>query len=151
MRSRILLGKITFSSSSDFVYNVLIKYCSDIFVNEAYEVDHYLRGIHHSRKISHMQVNYPETVHRLSKLQLDRTLNPATINYKRPATQHVARVTEMKVQKLKDFENNMKEYINKERFMNIRKKEYNREVGRKAVANQVNIVYSYDDYNDYYE
>jgi hypothetical protein len=47
-------------------------------------------------------------------------------------------VKQQKEYKLKDFEESMKSYIQSERFINIRKKEFNRETGRKAVVNQVN-------------
>lgn len=97
-----------------------------------------LQGIHYSRKNTHNQVYYPETIERLSKLQANRPqTTAATSHRRRPSTELHARATLLKELKLRDFQENMKHYIVKERHMNFRKKEFNREVGRKAVVNQV--------------
>ena len=112
----------------------------DIFRAEAKEVASYIRNIHHSRKISHIQVNYPETVEKLSKLQQIRdesVLHGTNVRREMPRSASQELVKQQKEYKLKDFEENMKSYIQSERFINIRKKEFNRETGRKAVVNQV--------------
>lgn len=107
---------------------------------EAQQVSGYLKGIHHSRKISHLQVNYPETVEKLSKLQ-DMRAQTAHYSTKsilpRSASQEI--VYQRKQFRLKDFEQTMNGHVKQEKFINFRKKEFNRETGRKAVANQVSI------------
>lgn len=107
---------------------------------EAQQVSGYLKGIHHSRKISHLQVNYPETVEKLSKLQ-DMRAQTAHYSTKsilpRSASQEI--VYQRKQFRLKDFEQTMNSHVKQEKFINFRKKEFNRETGRKAVANQVSI------------
>lgn len=98
-----------------------------------------MRNIHHSRKISHIQVNYPDTVQKLSKLQemRDEALLHGSVRREMPRSSSQDIGKQQKEYRLRDFEENMKSYIKEERFINIRKKEFNRETGRKAVVNQV--------------
>ena len=41
------------------------------FREEAGRVSEYLQGVHPARKIGHMQVNYSDTVNRMSKMQAE--------------------------------------------------------------------------------
>lgn len=100
-----------------------------VFSEEALQVSQYLQGVHHSRKISHQQVNYSSTVEKLSKLQ-----------------ERIPVYLQKEVPKVHGVESNpairqqhelMKEYIVKEKNVNERKRLYNREVGRTAVVDKV--------------
>ncbi len=117
----------------------------EMFIQEAKEISNMLNGVHHSRKLSHLQVNYPDTVERLSALQATRMNaslsssqaslfpSPGTVTLLDPKD----RVREFKQTKLREYQDAMKTHLIEERLINFRKKEYYREMGRKAVVNQV--------------
>ena len=44
-------------------------YFREVFKNESAEISQYLQGSHYSRKLAHKQINYPDTIVKLSKLQ----------------------------------------------------------------------------------
>lgn len=104
-----------------------------------------MNGVHHARKISHLQVNYPDTIQRLTSIQSERTLGQTstailpTYTTKPPSDKE--RVQQFKQTRLSEYQEAMKDHVVQERFINFRKKEYNREMGRKAVANQVMCFY----------
>ena len=100
-----------------------------VFGEEALAVSKYLEGVHHSRKISHQQVNYASTVEKLSKLQ---ARVPVYIQKETPKVHGVESNPAILQQ-----HGIMKEYIVKESHANERKRLYNREVGRTAVVDKV--------------
>ncbi len=117
-----------------------------MFIQEAQEISALLNGVHHARKLSHLQVNYPDTVERLSNLQAARTqslaFSTSQTNLFPPQTSASSlnpkdQVREFKQTRLREYQDAMKNHLIEERFINFRKKEYYREMGRKAVVNQV--------------
>ena len=113
-------------------------------MNEAREITQFMGGIHHSRKIAHQQVSYSETVKKLSEIQTKRIGSPTLQRYPntyeievRRGEEHHQRAQQYKNMKLREYEEKMKTHILEEKFINTRKKEYNRETGRKAIVNQV--------------
>lgn len=117
-----------------------------MFLREAREIQDLMNGVHHARKISHLQVNYPDTITKLSSIQSEKTLSLNSSSSAllstyttKPATDK-DKVQQFKQTKLKEYQDAMTDHIVHERFINFRKKEYNREMGRKAVANQVSIL-----------
>jgi hypothetical protein len=119
----------------------------EMFIQEAKEVSNMLNGVHHTRKLSHLQINYPETVQRLSQLQTDRTMSLSSSQANLFPSQTLSttldpkdRVKEFKQTKLHEYQAAMKSHLVEERLINFRKKEYYREMGRKAVVNQVRIA-----------
>jgi hypothetical protein len=107
-----------------------------VFEREAVEISGFLRGIHHSRKIAHQQVNYSDTVSKLGKFQQEV---PVYIE-KRDEVDHNSSSgfgSTAAGYKAKEFNEKMSQYIVGEKDMNDRKRIYNREVGRKAVVNKI--------------
>lgn len=121
----------------------------------------YTRDIHHSKKLSHQQVNYPDTVEKLSQIMSQRTLNSSYSRLQNPdatfsssgfntsafstsslnasgSSFYITKNMEHKSMKLKEHQDSMVDFMKSERFINERKRLYNRELGRKAVVNQVN-------------
>jgi hypothetical protein len=130
-----------------------------------------MSDIHHQRKISHQQVNYPETVQKLSQIMtlkrtgtsytdfLSQTQGYASRDIITASSQNIfgdsrefsrqnsansvrsahakERSYEKREMKLSEFQESMKSYLKEEQFMNERKRLWNRELGRKAVANEV--------------
>ena len=45
-----------------------------MYIQEAREIQYMMGGVHHARKISHLQVSYPETITRLSAIQSEKSL-----------------------------------------------------------------------------
>lgn len=117
-------------------------FCRKIYVDEAKEIATAMRRVHHSRKLSHQQVYYPETVKKLGQIQSahdqSRTTRSATASAESRREESSA-VYQAKEMKLRDFQQRFTEHIKKEHFINHRKRNYNREVGRKAVVNQVSL------------
>lgn len=108
----------------------------EVFEQEAAVISEYLRGVHHSRKISHQQVNYSETVGKLGKIQSTVPV------YLERRDEHNVNTTQgfgntATGYKLKEFNDAMSKVIVEEKGMNDRKRLYNREVGRKAVVNKI--------------
>ena len=121
-----------------------------MFVQEAREISHMLNGVHHARKLSHLQVNYPDTIEKLSQLQAERTLSLSSSQASLFPSQSVTslidpkeKVKEFKQTKLREYQEAMKSHLIEERFINFRKKEYYREMGRKAVVNQVSVNFDF--------
>eukprot|EP00598_Pedospumella_elongata_P005077 CAMPEP_0184969370 /NCGR_PEP_ID=MMETSP1098-20130426/2132_1 /TAXON_ID=89044 /ORGANISM="Spumella elongata, Strain CCAP 955/1" /LENGTH=179 /DNA_ID=CAMNT_0027491123 /DNA_START=81 /DNA_END=620 /DNA_ORIENTATION=+ len=108
----------------------------EIFEQEAAEISSYLRGVHHSRKIAHQQVNYADTVSKLGKFQqevpvyLQKTEAPSF-----SASQGFGNTE--KGFRMQEYTNKMGTYILSEKDMNDRKRLFNREAGRKAIVNEV--------------
>ena len=112
----------------------------EIFEKEATEISTYLRGVHHSRKIAHQQVNYSDTVTKLGKFQQDVPVYlPKTDAHAHNSTQGFGNTANG--YKMQTYNDKMAEYILQERDMNDRKRLYNREVGRKAVVNEVLYIF----------
>mmetsp|Transcript_23045 Transcript_23045/g.38590 ORF Transcript_23045/g.38590 Transcript_23045/m.38590 type:complete len:192 (+) Transcript_23045:133-708(+) len=108
----------------------------EVFANEARETSDYLRGVHHSRKIGHQQVNYSDTVSKLGKFQ--REVPVYTTKVAETQTQGANGFSNTGTEyKLTEFNEKMSQYISKEKDMNDRKRLYNRETGRVAVLNDV--------------
>jgi len=117
------------SSGNDFTF------ANQHFRKEAGDVSSYLTGIHHARKIGHMQVNYGETVEKMSKYQ-DRI--PLTRPEPAQPTQKVqSKFTQRDQQSYSDLVQSMNESVKKEQSENYLRRLHNREVGRKAIINEV--------------
>jgi hypothetical protein len=130
---------------------ILLNLSRNIFLQEAREITKYTKDVHHSRKISHQQVNYPDTVHKLSSILTKTSLSSQQNSTQCVASDFNGRDTykiqnqEAKTFKLKEHQEQLQSYMVEERYMNVRKRLYNRELGRKAVVNQVlNFVAVYD-------
>ena len=116
-----------------------------VFESEAREITDYLKGVHHSRKISHQQVNYSETVQKLSQLQAQNDarltmLSTASVGQvaKLPITMTATDKAIMNKQmKLSEFQDQLNKNIAQEHFMNERKRAFNREASRQAVVDKV--------------
>ena len=111
------------------------------FREEANEVVSFLQGVHHSRKISHQQVNYSDTVSKLSKIQATvpvvlTNTTPAHASYATTTTP-LSKTTEIMTKSIKEYEQTMSKRIDEEHHWNQRKRLYNREVGRKAQVNEI--------------
>lgn len=115
---------------------VCLYFYREIFRNEAKEVTTHLQGIHHARKIGHMQVNYSDTVNKLSKFQQNV---PVEMNTQGVSTQmRTSRpLSDQSNMKLSEYNKQMSTYIAVERDINERKREFNREAGRKAEVSTV--------------
>ena len=108
----------------------------EVFEKEAKEVSEYLRGVHHSRKIGHQQVNYSDTVAKLGKFQADVPVyTPKQEESQLSTTQGFGNTAAGF--KLKEYNDKMSGYICQEKDMNDRKRIFNRETGRKAVVNEI--------------
>jgi len=113
-------------------------YAKQVFEDEAKEISTYLQGIHHSRKISHQQVNYSDTVTKLGKFQRDIPV------YNRKVDDDAAHQpgsfgnTERGF-RLKEYNDKMSTFVAQEHDWNERKRVFNREAGRKAVVNEVTV------------
>jgi hypothetical protein len=99
-----------------------------IFRNEAQEIFKLVQGVHHSRKLPHQQVNYGETVAKLSKMQQSVPVYLARTDMEQP---------NHKTLKYKEYHEQMNDTIRKEKELNEKKRLYNREVGRTAVVGKV--------------
>jgi len=110
-------------------------YAKKHFRQEAQEVGSYLTGIHHARKIGHMQVNYGETVAKMSKAQesVALTLKPP----QKPATRVQSKQTAADQQNYSQLMSSMNSTVKQEQGDNYLRRLHNREVGRKAVINDV--------------
>eukprot|EP01040_Poterioochromonas_malhamensis_P002152 gene2152-2293_t len=116
----------------------------EIFIQEAREITAYIKDIHHSRKISHQQVNYPETVQKLSNILSEKSFQSFSsgnqLNQPMARTEtdfHKSMNLEARTMKLKEHQQKMIDHMKTERHINERKRLYNREIGRKAVVNQI--------------
>ena len=124
---------MAFFKSTQLIIAVLHR---EIFEQEAAEISSYLRGVHHSRKIAHQQVNYADTVSKLGKFQqevpvyLQKTEAPSF-----SASQGFGNTE--KGFRMQEYTNKMGTYILSEKDMNDRKRLFNREAGRKAIVNEV--------------
>lgn len=106
------------------------------FREEAQQVSNHLQGVHHTRKLAYMQVDYSDTVQKLGKSQEHV---PLTLSTARPEVVSKPTSTNTSNDQIREREhmNSMKEALVHERFINERKRLYNREVGRVAIVNEV--------------
>eukprot|EP00981_Chlorochromonas_danica_P007019 scaffold1524_cov182-Ochromonas_danica.AAC.3 len=134
----------------------------EIYLEESRAIARVMTSVHHSRKQSHQQVYYPETTQRLGQLQANRSSSYATLagsgafdftgtasSYStlpsssssssaiRPSDRAKSHAHEVKEMTLRAYQEKMTEAIKQEQFINSRKRNYNREVGRKAIVNKV--------------
>lgn len=93
-----------------------------LYKQEANEVSKYMEGVHHSRKISHQQVNYSETINRRSKQQVSKPL------YLQKAEQVDKNATLN--HRYKAFTEQMNKTTKSEQDFNFRRRVHNREMGR---------------------
>ena len=108
---------------------------------EAKEVANYLTGVHHARKLPAMQLNYAETVGKLSRLQNSKPLTvepPATAT----ATQHRSKDSAMQVLNQTEYLSKMKADLSREVNVNNRKKNYNFSMGQTSNVSQVSFEYT---------
>ena len=98
--------------------------------------------MHHCRKIGYMQVDYADTVQKLSKFQnnVPTTITTPAIHQQPETIKPISHNSVRDAQTEKQFANSMREAINNERFINERKRMHNRETGRIAVVNEVNMI-----------
>lgn len=119
-----------------------------IFIEESKEINSLTRGIHHSRKIGHQQVNYPETVNKLSAIisKNDQLLQPNNSNFSvdllkscTSTLDNKQKAYEFKNITLKHYQDAMNENIQNEHHLNLRKRAFQRELGRKSIVNEVSL------------
>ena len=105
------------------------------FREEAGRVSQFLQGVHPARKIGHMQVNYAESVNKLSKMQQE----VAVVLKPQPASQTKMMSTNSAADSLKMSQvmDQMGKDVASERSRNYLKRTHNREVGRKAIVDEV--------------
>ena len=121
-----------------------------------------LQGIHHARKLDFMQVSYGDTVTKLSVMQGRKpvTLDASASSYSmKDALSHSTASSSSatsahndsanvhthsfnnnqtnKIMKMKEFQQTINNTIESEHHLNMKKRLYNREIGRKAVVNQI--------------
>ena len=117
------------ASGNDF------SYAKNHFRQEAQEIGTYLTGIHHARKLGHMQVNYGETVSKMSKAQESVALTlkaPA-----KPPQRVQSKQTAADQQSYSQLMTSMNNTVRQEQGDNYLRRLHNREVGRKAIINDV--------------
>jgi hypothetical protein len=102
---------------------------------EAKQVASYLTGVHHARKLPAMQLNYSETVNKLSKLQVEKPITRAPPPQKEPE-RHSKNHGEV-VLKQEAYLNKMRNDIKQETFVNDRKRRYNFSQGQTASIRDV--------------
>lgn len=105
------------------------------YKEEANSIASYLTGVHHARKLPAMQLNYPDTVNKLSKNQAHIPVvvqPPAAADPPRHSKNHASEVL-----KQDQFLNKMKTDMKNEIFINDRKRRYNFSLGQKASVKQV--------------
>ena len=108
------------------------------FQEEARKVTDYLQGVHHTSKLGHPQVNYSETVNKLSKINRETLEYEPRITMPRPAPQpRYGSAHETLMANNQERTKNMNEYVKAESKWNQRKRAYNKEVGRVAVVNKI--------------
>ncbi len=100
--------------------------------------------MHHSRKISHQQVNYGDTVAKLGKFQQEIPVYLQKTEAPTHSTSQSFGNTATGFQ-MQAYSDKMGTYILQEKDMNDRKRLYNREVGRKAIVNEVRNGRTYED------
>jgi hypothetical protein len=103
---------------------------ASIYKRESKEVLGFLEGVHHSRKISHQQVNYADTVQKLSRMQSSVPTYTQNITSK-PQENAVVSM------KYKEFNDNMNGTTRTEQDLNYRKRLYHREVGRVSAVDGI--------------
>jgi arylamine N-acetyltransferase len=107
------------------------------FKEEAQRVTKYLEGVHHSQKNSHNQVMYSETVKKLSKFDQE----PAVYTRRQPPEKTFSSSHSMVVSRQNETTDQMNKNAYSEHDLNMRKRAYNREVGRVAVVDSVSDDY----------
>ena len=106
-----------------------------LYRTEAKQVSNFLTSVHHARKLPAMQLNYSETVHKLSKNQGNVSLvvdPPAAAVPTKHSKDHKQQLV-----KEDQFYNKMRQDINKETYINDRKSRYNFAMGQKAQIKQI--------------
>lgn len=114
----------------------------EVFEQEAAEISSYLRGVHHSRKIAHQQVNYADTVSRLGKFQHEVPVYLQKTDIPSFSSSQGFGNTE-KGFRMQAYTDKMGTYILTEKDMNDRKRLFNREAGRKAIVNEVSKYFCF--------
>lgn len=131
------------------------------FREESKGIIQHLTGVHHARKLGHMQVNYADTVSKLSEMQVRKPVTlSGTMNNSNNHTSTVQTASAVpssshnnngsyngsynntsmnKIMKMNEFNDTMKANIASEHQLNARKRLYNREVGRKAVVTDIMV------------
>jgi len=105
------------------------------FREEGGRVTEYLKGSHHARKLSHMQVAYGDTVGKLSNFQ-----EQVPTVLKKPEVamrQTMSKNTEVEQMRLRQAEDTMNVAVKSEQQNNWLKRMHNREVGRKAQVSDI--------------
>lgn len=105
------------------------------YKEEGRQVAAYLTGVHHARKLPAMQLNYAETVNKLSKLQVEKPITrapPAQAAPERHSANHAQVVVKQEA-----YLNKMRADIKSENFINDRKRRYNFSQGQTASIRDV--------------
>jgi hypothetical protein len=105
------------------------------FREEAGQVTKYLRGVHHARKIGHMQVAYSETIEKMSKAQVEKPVVLAP--QAPPAARVTSKQTSQDQMQYAQLMQTMNASVASEQSLNFKKRLHNREVGRRAILNDV--------------
>ena len=114
------------------------------FKEEAGQVTQYLQGIHHARKIGHMQVNYGDTVEKMSASQASKgptshvpQTEPGTASIPGGHSKPQSKNTAADQLAYSQLVSQMNQQVQSEQSLNHRKRLHNREVGRKALIHDV--------------
>lgn len=107
------------------------------FREEAHDVSKYLEGVHHIQKQSHSQVNYSETISKLSRTGQE----PVVYTRREPTAQTFSSSHSLVVSKQNEITDRMNHNAYAEHDLNSRKRAYNREVGRIAILNSVSFYF----------
>ena len=100
------------------------------YKEEAKQVASYLTGVHHARKLPAMQLNYSDTINKLSKLQATKPVEVAPVTPAEPprhSKDHAYQVVKQEA-----YMNKLKTDLYQEVKINDRKRNYNFAVGQTA-------------------
>lgn len=103
---------------------------AQVYKKESKEVLSFLEGVHHSRKISHQQVNYADTVQKLSRMQ--SSVPTYTQNIVNKPQENIVHSM-----KYKEFNDKMNGNTRTEQDLNYRKRLYHREIGRVSAVDGI--------------
>ena len=117
------------------------------FRDEQKTISTFIKDLHHTTKQSHMQVNYGQTVEKLSKQLHDGT----KMNYYQTQKEEELRESLFRsrpkssnvITREKEFLQNATSHLKNEMFVNDRKRHFNKYQQQKSLAHEVNLCLSY--------
>jgi hypothetical protein len=103
----------------------------EYFKREANDIQNYLKGVHHTRKDTYMQVQYASTVDKLGKCLQEKS------EYSRISADKPKSTRDNLPSNYQEFMTSMSKNISSEFSLNDRRRRYNKEMGRQAVVNDI--------------